>query len=571
MIYPPGLTALLAVGLLGQRVVAAPSSVSRSGSSFPWGSCESFGVNSTDPSFQCGYLEVPMDYHDSSAGNARLAVIKYAATAEKLGTLFVNPGGPGGSGFVAIELYGQAYSQLFQGTYDIVTWDPRGVGYTFPGELYIFDDTAEDAAYWKNTVHSYINETISGEFDKQDLEELYSRVDQTEGKYKDFNERCVNSPSGPYLKYLGTSSTVRDLVSLGDAIVGQGEPIDFWGFSYGTVLGFNFLNMFPERAGHVILDGVVDPNTWITYKILHSSLVDTEKTYSGLTDGCAVAGRAGCKLVEITGDGASGDDVKNLINDAHDVALELYRAGYDVPANPGFLTDWLFNLLYLPMTWSEGVNGFLYEYVALVLQASQAHNVTIPGGRKYNVPPGNITIDDTADTFFPNRTSYSQAAIAGADDFEDGNTTISNIFDIIVENTREVTPTFGAIWSLGYFSYGWPVRSVERLPTYSPKQLKHPALVIGNAADPVTPFASAQKVANMLGNNAFLLEQLGFGHTSIAQVSSCTLGVAANYIVNSTLPQGSTAQCPVDDTNLFPALNGSTTVSKRSNLLRRQW
>ena len=127
-----------------------------------------------------------------------------------------------------------------------------------------------------------------------------------------------------------------------------------------------------QRAGHVVLDGVDDPNSWISYKVvfdalvvksaphllhqfLHSSLVDAEKTYSGLTDGCAAGGRAGCKLVEITGDGASGDDVKNLINDAHDVieissqsndstdplppqvALELYRAGYEVPANPGFL------------------------------------------------------------------------------------------------------------------------------------------------------------------------------------------------------------------------------------------
>ena len=127
-----------------------------------------------------------------------------------------------------------------------------------------------------------------------------------------------------------------------------------------------------QRAGHVILDGVVDPNIWITYKVifdspmvgtashlqrqfLHPSLADIEKTYSGLTDGCVAGGSAGCKLVEITGDGASGDDVKNLINDAHDViefssqsndltdplppqvALELYRAGYEVPANPGFL------------------------------------------------------------------------------------------------------------------------------------------------------------------------------------------------------------------------------------------
>ena len=89
---------------------------------------------------------------------------------------------------------------------------------------------------------AYINETISGKFDQQDLDELYSQVDATEQKIKTFASGCQNGPSGPYLKYLGTSSTVRDLVSLGDAIVGQGEPIDYWGISYGTVVGFNFIN-----------------------------------------------------------------------------------------------------------------------------------------------------------------------------------------------------------------------------------------------------------------------------------------------------------------------------------------
>ena len=97
-------------------------------------------------------------------------------------------------------------------------------------------------------MHTYINETISGGFkSQQDLGELYSQVDSTERKYEDFNDRVVKSPSGPYLKYLGTSSTIRDLVSLGDAIVGLGESIDFWGFSYGTVIGFNFLNSEPFK------------------------------------------------------------------------------------------------------------------------------------------------------------------------------------------------------------------------------------------------------------------------------------------------------------------------------------
>ena len=110
MLYSTVPTALLALVLLAERVVTAPapassdatvsflvvsssSSVLLNTSKVSWGNCASFGVNSTDSNLQCGFLEVPMDYHDSSAGTARLAVIKYAATAsEKKGTVFFNPG-----------------------------------------------------------------------------------------------------------------------------------------------------------------------------------------------------------------------------------------------------------------------------------------------------------------------------------------------------------------------------------------------------------------------------------------------------------------------------------------------
>ena len=113
---------------------------------------------------------------------------------------------------------------------------------TSPGEVTCFNSQDEDDAFWKNTVVRYINETISGKFNEQDRNELYSQVDATEKKYKAFTGNCQSGPTGPYLKYIGTSSTVRDLVSLGDAIVGVGEPIDYWGISYGTVVGFNFIN-----------------------------------------------------------------------------------------------------------------------------------------------------------------------------------------------------------------------------------------------------------------------------------------------------------------------------------------
>ena len=93
------------------------------------------------------------------------------------------------------------------------------------------------------------------------------------------------------------------------------------------------------------------------------------------------------------------------------------------------------------MTWSDSVNGFIYQFVALVLQAAQAHNVTTNGGVKYNVPSGNITIDGTGNSSSPSLTSYSTAAIIGADDFDDEDITLTEAFDIIVNITRQVTPT----------------------------------------------------------------------------------------------------------------------------------
>ena len=88
-----------------------------------------------------------------------------------------------------------------------------------------------------------INETISTDFeDPKELEEFYSRVPETDAKLDEFGQKCLVSKTGPYLKYVGTTSTIRDLVSLADKIVGPGQPIDYYGYSYGTVIGFYFLS-----------------------------------------------------------------------------------------------------------------------------------------------------------------------------------------------------------------------------------------------------------------------------------------------------------------------------------------
>jgi len=154
-------------------------------------------------------------------------------------------------------------SEQLNGTYDIVSWDPRGVGnytlYVFPypacasilltmlsaispGDVTCFKTPEEQNTFLKNTIMQSINETIAGKFNDKDLEEFYSRVNDTEQKLVQFGEGCKQGPVGQYLQYIGTSSTLRDLLSLGDRLVGEGKPVDFWGFSYGTVIGYHLLN-----------------------------------------------------------------------------------------------------------------------------------------------------------------------------------------------------------------------------------------------------------------------------------------------------------------------------------------
>ena len=211
------------------------------------------------------------------------------------------------------------------------------------------------------------------------------------------------------------------------------------------------------------------------------SLVDAEKTYSGLTAGCAAAGKAGCNLIQFLGDGATGDDVKALLNYAHDVIDSISRLGdlrltlFLLLAGPCTLSRWgrcppcswphegygfrlsspwslvadfatvyLFNLLYHPTEWSEAINGDVYQTLLLLAQLAQSHNVTVGGSTRYTVPS---VLPPTGKTFLsgngaapsPNLTSYALAAISGADNFNDDSVTIKDIFDTIVGVTREVT------------------------------------------------------------------------------------------------------------------------------------
>jgi pimeloyl-ACP methyl ester carboxylesterase len=552
-----------------------------------WQNCSIFNETSNDPNLACAYYEVPLDYNDPKAGKARLAVAKYAATAPKLGTLFVNPGGPGGSGVDFVTTTGKELSSIFWGKYDIVSWDPRGVGaFTTPGAVTCFDTADESAAFFQNSIVQTINYTITERFGQEELSELASTTEASSDLLIEFGRRCQKGAVGKFLQYVGTSSTIRDLVALGDCIVGQGKPIDFWGFSYGTVIGINFLNMFPERAGHVILDGVVDPESWVTYKLARPTLADADKTYAAFADACAQAGKARCKLLEFLPDGAQGPDVVRLLDDAHDTAVQLLRAGYTgLPVSPADMTTILLETLATPSTWSDFANGPAFQLLLLICKAAKAKHIPFNGNQYISLgvlPPVGFAPSPGGSA----QTSFSSQAIIGADNSADvgggagaggiakrnGGGYVVGMKDVLSEVasiTQSVSPTFGGNWGTGY-NFGWPVRSVEPLPPFDLSATGSPVLVIGNTADPRTAFSGAQNAATLLGGRATLVEQLGVGHTSLAEVSKCTLNIIATYVVDSKLPDvpcGQHVTCEVDPRVLFPPLGNSSTPKRALNLL----
>lgn len=111
-----------------------------------------------------------------------------------------------------------------------------------PGVVTCLGSLEEEVDFWQGTPLIGLNVSVASKFSDKELEDFYDTLDYTEKKVSTYSKRCGWGPSGRYLQYIGTSSTVRDLVTLGDIIVGPGEPINYWGFSYGTFLGFHFIN-----------------------------------------------------------------------------------------------------------------------------------------------------------------------------------------------------------------------------------------------------------------------------------------------------------------------------------------
>ncbi|CAE6473049.1 unnamed protein product [Rhizoctonia solani] len=210
------------------------------------------------PTTQCAYLDVPRDYAlpKDTVSLFMRKVPASVARKDYLGSILINPGGPGGSGSAMAVKWGPKLSEIVQGRYDIIGFDPRGVNMTLP-KLGCHENEAQ-------AVHSLYKENLLGlPYDARGSDSLPAETrDRMELAYLKrlnaaFNATslaCLENGNKPMLESVSTAYVVQDMERIVDALGEDG--LNFWGFSYGTILGSTFAAMRPHLVKRMVLDGV---------------------------------------------------------------------------------------------------------------------------------------------------------------------------------------------------------------------------------------------------------------------------------------------------------------------------
>src|SRR2546429_9431399 len=232
--------------------------------------------------FQCGTLQVPLDYSHPEARKIALALIRIQAKnhATRIGSLLVNPGGPGASGIEYLLADISSLKNLNQ-RYGRVAWDPRGVAGSTP--VTCVDGPQEDA-------YLSIDAVLDDPQEKQEAIQAN----------KDFAAGC-QSRSGDLLPFMDSASTAKDMDQI-RAAVGDSK-LTYLGFSYGTFIGQWYAKLFPNRVRALSLDGVLDP-TISADESLRAQVVGFEQNLQAFLADCKA--RTSCQY------GRSGDPASKL-------------------------------------------------------------------------------------------------------------------------------------------------------------------------------------------------------------------------------------------------------------------
>ncbi|MDN3310000.1 alpha/beta hydrolase [Microbacterium oryzae] len=442
--------------------------------------------------FQCTTVTAPLDWDDPDAGEIDLAVIRQRAlSGDAEGSLLTNPGGPGASGVSFIrDSIDFSVGDALQESYDVVGWDPRGVGESTA--VRCFDAPEMD---------SYLYDIPAGARDSAEWEA------DLEKRAKAFADACEEN-SGGILPFVTTEQSAHDLDLL-RAVLGESE-LDYLGFSYGTFLGATYAKDFPDRVGRLVLDGAIDPaasgeEVGVAQAIGFEAAL---KTYMG----ACVAGDTGsaCPFAGIADDAMQ--DLGALLS-AVDAAPLPAQDGRELGADS--LMTAIIAALYNEGNWpylTEALTGALEGDPTAAFFLADFYNGRESGGYA----------DNSTEAFNAyNCMDYPEDPEEAVEETE--------------RRIAEEAPTVAPYWSGASVCEHWPYP-----PTGTREEIAAsgaaPILVIGTTGDPATPYEWAEALADQLESGVLLTHE-GEGHTAYNGSSDCVNEAVESFLVAGTVPE----------------------------------
>ncbi|KAL8825225.1 MAG: hypothetical protein Q9170_007875 [Blastenia crenularia] len=492
--------------------------------------------------------------------------VQAEGSSNYLGPLFVNPGGPGDSGTDFLFKNADNLAQLVGSGYDIVSWDPRGVGSTLPA-LSCFENEGARTSALSTEEHLYLFQQNST------LEDLGIH-------YKTLSAGCQKY-SSEILPFIGTMANVRDL-NLMNHLYGFSDDLTYLAYSYGSILGSAYAATFPKNINRIAVDGVLDVNRWFFDKnFFLTSYIDSDKVINDFFNLCFFVGKRTC---------AFWHPSYAAIRQAF-ITIDNNLKQTPATAGPSRQLDWSQFRLYVwialknPVSSWTGAGGF--DKFLSLLETNSLSDLTAPAADAlFNyIAQGNheITSNETLiDPTSAQRNGGENAEVIAAVDnpyaFGDIQSLLPFFQSQVVTNTgylvQSILATHGI---LNNCTSRFPQPSLNPMlvltmsnppdlntsaserPTkpFANIQTSNPLLFLGNLRDPLTPLQDALNASSIFPGSSVLVANIS-GHTTNAAPSTCVQQAVFAYFSNGTLPQSGTV-CQPDVLPFNIELNSPTT------------
>lgn len=445
--------------------------------------------------FDCAELRVPIDYQDLSVGTFRISVLRSAAKDQdrRIGSIVVNPGGPGGSGVDYAYNAEYAFSPDITDRFDIVGFDPRGVGESEPINCLTDDE---------------LDENFAADAKPDNAAELADSLNES----KIFAEKCLENTD--YLEHFTTLETARDMDIL-RATLGE-EKLHYVGKSYGTYLGTLYAELFPNKVGRFVLDGAVDPNIPMKDQNLAQAMGFDRATTAFIKecltfDDCPFTGTVKDAQATIiaTLQAATTSPLPQKTprdNDDRVITESLILIGI-----ASSLYDDVDGWPKLRKAFTESAQGFGDTFLQLADEYS---------GRN---PDGTFRSNDS-----------DSGAVIDCLDWRDPRT--ADQYTIDAKEFATKAPIFGPyIAYAGLNCQFFPKPKTQRVANTTTTILTSPIIVIGTLRDPATPYSWSVSLAKIFKGSS-LISLDGDGHTGHGRGSACVDGAVDAYLLRAVLP-----------------------------------